>query len=129
MQSLLEERFHLKIRRETRDTPNYELTVAAGGPKIQPSHDGSCIAFSEIIKLTNGAPLKYRGLPVCDGWNSRDGKTTFADMTTARFCQFLSTNLDRDVIDKTGIAGRFDLQVDADRVLLSPIPAPCRRSV
>jgi len=24
------------------------------------------------------------------------------------FCQFLSSNLDRDVIDKTGIGGRFD---------------------
>ena len=118
MQALLEERFHLKIRQETRDTPVYELTVAAGGPKLQPSHDGSCIPFSEIIKLTNGAPLKYRGLPGCDAWNSRDGKSTLADMTIARFCQFLSSNLDRDVIDKTGIAGRFDLQIDAERVFL-----------
>jgi uncharacterized protein (TIGR03435 family) len=118
MQSLLEERFHLKIRRGTRDTPVYELTAMAGGPKLQPSHDGSCIAFSEILKVTNGAPLKYRGLPVCDGWNSHNGKTMFADMTIARFCEFLSTNLDRDVIDKTGIAGRFDLQIDADRAYL-----------
>jgi uncharacterized protein (TIGR03435 family) len=109
----------LKIRRETRDTPVYELTVAAGGPKLQPSHDGSCIPFSEILKLTNGAPLKYRGLPVCDGWNSRDSKSTLADMTIAMFCRFLSSNLDRDVIDQTGIVGRFDLQIDAERVFLS----------
>jgi len=119
MQSLLEDRFHLKIRRETRDTPVYELRVAAGGSRLQSSHEGSCIAFSEVIKLTHGEPLKYRGLPVCDGWNSRDGKTTFADMTIARFCQFLSSNVDRDVIDSTGIAGRFDLQIDADRVRLA----------
>ena len=62
MQALLEERFRLKIHWETRDTPAYELTVA-GGPKLQPSHDGSCITFSEMRKLTNNAPWEYRGLP------------------------------------------------------------------
>ena len=94
----------------------YELTEAAGGPKLQPSHEGSCIAFSEVRKLTNDAPSKYRGLPLCEGWNSRDGKTTFADMTMAGFCQFLSSNMDRYAIDRTGIEGLFDLQIDADRV-------------
>jgi len=29
-----------------------------------------------------------------------------------------SNTLDRDVIDRTGIAGRFDLQIDAERVFL-----------
>jgi len=125
MQALLEERFRLKIHWETRDTPAYELTVA-GGPKLQPSHDGSCITFSEMRKLTNNAPWEYRGLPQCDGWNSRDGKTTFANMTIARFCQYLSSNVDRDVIDKTGIAGLFDLQIDAGRVLLPVADSPPR---
>ena len=35
MQSLLEERFALKIRRESRELPVYELVVARGGPKIK----------------------------------------------------------------------------------------------
>ena len=118
MQSLLEQRFHVTTHRETRDVPVYALTVAAGGPSLHPSHDGSCINFSEVLKLTNGAPSKYRGLPLCDGWNSRDGRTTFADMTITKFCQFLSSNMDRDVIDRTGIPGRFDLQIDAGRVYL-----------
>jgi uncharacterized protein (TIGR03435 family) len=33
MQRLLEDRFHLKIHRETREGPVYFLTVARGGPK------------------------------------------------------------------------------------------------
>ena len=35
LRALLEERFHLKIRWETREGPVYELTVAKGGPKLQ----------------------------------------------------------------------------------------------
>src|SRR5262249_1562474 len=38
MQKLLEERFKLKIRRETRELPVYNLTLARGGPKnLKPS--------------------------------------------------------------------------------------------
>jgi uncharacterized protein (TIGR03435 family) len=55
---------------------------------------------------------------VCGGWNSRDGKTIFAGTTIAWFCLILSSNVERDVIDKTGIAGLFDLRVDAGRVWL-----------
>jgi uncharacterized protein (TIGR03435 family) len=34
MRTLLEERFKLKIHRETRQGPVYELKVAQGGPKL-----------------------------------------------------------------------------------------------
>jgi uncharacterized protein (TIGR03435 family) len=37
LQSLLTERFHLKIRREQRSTSAYALLVAKGGPKLTPS--------------------------------------------------------------------------------------------
>jgi uncharacterized protein (TIGR03435 family) len=43
MQALLEDRFHLKIHRETREVPVYELTVAKGGPMLRRSQVGSCI--------------------------------------------------------------------------------------
>ncbi len=37
MQQLLEERFHLKIHREKRSFPGYELAIAEGGPKLKES--------------------------------------------------------------------------------------------
>ncbi len=43
-QVLLEERFQLKIHRETREGPVYELTVAKGGARVQPVRQGPCIA-------------------------------------------------------------------------------------
>jgi uncharacterized protein (TIGR03435 family) len=42
LQSILEDRFKLKVRRVTREVPVYELTVAKGGFKLQPAEEGSC---------------------------------------------------------------------------------------
>jgi uncharacterized protein (TIGR03435 family) len=42
LQALLEERFKLKVRRETRETPVYALTLASGGLKLQKPGDLSC---------------------------------------------------------------------------------------
>jgi uncharacterized protein (TIGR03435 family) len=43
LQSLLEDRFHLRIRRETREVPVYALAVAKGGAKLRPYREGSCV--------------------------------------------------------------------------------------
>ncbi len=45
MQAILEDRFKLKIHRETREIPVYALTVAKGGLKIQPLKEGDCIVM------------------------------------------------------------------------------------
>ena len=44
MQAILEDRFKLKIHRETRQGPVYELALGKGSPKLKPLQDGSCIA-------------------------------------------------------------------------------------
>jgi uncharacterized protein (TIGR03435 family) len=53
MQALLEDRFRLKIHRETREVPAYALTAAKGGTKLQPFQHGSCL----LIDSTN-TPLR-----------------------------------------------------------------------
>jgi len=42
MQTVLKDRFKLKVRCETRQVPGYVLTVAPGGPKMQP-YTGDCV--------------------------------------------------------------------------------------
>ena len=42
LRTLLEERFHLKVHRETEDVPMYALTVAKSGFKLKPMKDGDC---------------------------------------------------------------------------------------
>ena len=42
LQRLLEERFHLKIRSEVRESAVYLMTVAKGGPTLKVTGEDSC---------------------------------------------------------------------------------------
>src|SRR5262249_28172787 len=42
LQAVLEDRFKLRLHRETRQAPVYELTVAGGGHKLTPFDERSC---------------------------------------------------------------------------------------
>lgn len=111
MRTLLEDRFKLKIRRETRQGPVYELIVAQGGPKLEPVENGRCTQIENFDwrKLAPGqnAPL------LCNGAMVQNGKLVFLAMSVADFCQNLMWNaLDRPVIDKTGIAGKFNFRLE-----------------
>src|SRR5262245_33255338 len=44
LQSLLEDRFRLKIVLETKEVPVYAMTTVKGGSKLQPLREGGCIA-------------------------------------------------------------------------------------
>jgi len=46
--ALLEERFKLKVHREKREQPVYELTVLKGGPKMEPASTGDDPATSDV---------------------------------------------------------------------------------
>ena len=46
LQALLEDRFRLKLHREAREVPVYNLTVATGGPRLQTAH--AAAAFQSI---------------------------------------------------------------------------------
>jgi len=52
LQSLLEERFKLKLHRETRETPVYSLVVAKGGHKLHPQKTSKAI---DSIAAASGA--------------------------------------------------------------------------
>ena len=108
MQALLEDRFKLKVRRETRNVPAYALTVAAGGPKMQP-YLGDCVADSVLPPLPPGQ--KH-----C--WEIGDGERKEANFSPHfapdsvvydlnGFSLWLFVITDRPVLNKTGIAGRF----------------------
>jgi hypothetical protein len=55
LQALLEDRFKLKIHRETREAPAYALTVAKGGPKLHPFKEGSCVPL-DLDKILEQFP-------------------------------------------------------------------------
>jgi bla regulator protein blaR1 len=119
MQTLLEERFKLKIRREPRDVPVYALVVGKGGPKLQPSH--GCVP----LDFTNGPPPPPGpGEHTCGpfGPDANGGIVTYGQ-TLAGLCAQFSVALDRDVVDRTGIAGLFDMHLDLTDAELFPFDA------
>src|SRR5580700_7709458 len=48
LRALLEDRFQLKVHRETKEGPVYDLVVAKGGARLQPSKEGSCILLDHF---------------------------------------------------------------------------------
>jgi uncharacterized protein (TIGR03435 family) len=119
MQSLLEDRFALKIHRETRDTPVYVLTVAKDGPKMQPTKEGSCVR----IDFKNGPPPNPEpGKAFCGFFRSSgtgQGMDTLGQTMPSLSNQF-SAWLDRDVIDKTGLSGAYDIHLDLSAADVMP---------
>jgi bla regulator protein blaR1 len=112
LQALLEDRFQLKIHRETREVPVYSLTVAQGGSKLTPFQEGSCIP----MPFTNSKPTPPPGQEYCKVKISTRKPTVAAvdaqGSTLTRFSQLLGLVVDRPVIDKTGITGKFDIRVE-----------------
>jgi uncharacterized protein (TIGR03435 family) len=111
LQALLEERCKLKVRRETREVPAYALTVAKNGPKLQTFQEGSCTVLDFSKPLPMPPPDIFCGLA------GRKRKASSVDWnvkgaTLDDFSRALGGDLDRIVINKTGLAGRFDFHLE-----------------
>lgn len=53
MQALLEDRFGLRLHKETITVPAFVLTVLAMGPKLRPTKEGACVAYDRKVLHTN----------------------------------------------------------------------------
>ncbi len=118
LRALLEGRFKLKVHSETKEAPVYFLTVAKGGLKLQPAKEGSC--NSTDINRPQPAPGQPRPRVCGSQMTSPDGTFDMYSATMESLSVQLGIRLDRDVIDKTGIAGKFDIHLEASRADLVP---------
>ena len=92
IQQLLTDRFKLTFHRDKKELPVYAITVANGGPKMTKNDTNP-----------NGLPgLLFRGLGVLPGTNA-----TMADLAGV----MQGAVLDRPVVDKTGLPGRYDFML------------------
>lgn len=99
LQALLAERFKLTIHRESKELPIYALVVAKGGPKFQEAKPGD--TYPNGIKGPDGhggAGLMFMG---------REGLTA-QGIPIANLVGHLSRQLGRNVVDKTGLTGKYD---------------------
>lgn len=99
-QTLLRDRFKLRLHRETRDLPTYDLTVAESGPKLPPPKQARC----------GSCPLP--GNIVCGYVNAQAGLHMIGSKVhLADLIEELGLVLDRPVFDKTKLAGEFDVRL------------------
>jgi len=98
LQSLLTNRFALKVGTATKDLPVYALEVLKSGPKMNPT----------VIPVGS----EWRPLPSLTGWSR--GELEAHAVSMSLFSEELSGKNDlggRVVIDATGLAGSYDFRL------------------
>jgi uncharacterized protein (TIGR03435 family) len=116
LQNLLTERFRMQVHHETRAEAVYELTVAKNGPKLKPAAEGSgtddFVPGTEPRRVDrDNFPIVPPGRPNTACQHLPQGLyCTFRMLTMGMLVQRLSLPqfVDRRVVDKTGLTGRYD---------------------
>jgi uncharacterized protein (TIGR03435 family) len=127
LEKLLADRLQIEMHHEQRAMSVYLLEVAKGGPKLQPpaptphSESDAESRADQQKRALEGLQkiLAAREANAAGGIRERQPSRGFhlAHASMQLLAQFLSFNLDRPVIDKTGLDGEFSCQLrwDPDR--------------
>jgi uncharacterized protein (TIGR03435 family) len=127
LQTLLEDRFKLKLHPETKETSVYDLTIAKGGSKLQLTPPGTCTP----LNLSKTRPAPTPDQKWCSWRETRPGRRTgtgisITDPPGVAFQGLagqLSNILDKPVIDQTGLTGLFDIHLEWTPEDTTPNPA------
>jgi uncharacterized protein (TIGR03435 family) len=112
IRALLEDRFKLKVHREPRELPAYELVVVRPGATGLRKSDVDCDALFAAGKVTRPeAGVR----PLCGISNgpvgpSKETGLIAGGFSMSQFAQFLQ-RVGLPVIDKTGLTGRYDFDL------------------
>ncbi|MEO8368610.1 MAG: TIGR03435 family protein [Candidatus Solibacter sp.] len=119
MRVLLEDRFRLRVHRETREAAVYELTTGRGGTKLAAAKQEGCADF-DMDHPEPPAGTHFCGVMIR---SRRPGgaPVTFYGATMADLARGLTRLLDREVIDRTGLAGVFDIRLELSTSDMFPL--------
>jgi uncharacterized protein (TIGR03435 family) len=110
LQSLLEERFQLKVRHETREAAIYALVAAKNGPKLEAPKEGNCTAETSTPAATRTV-MKFPCGRLMMGIGEKDGMLKGGNVIMSELTRVLSTMMGRPVVDKTGFTTAFDVDL------------------
>ena len=115
LRTVVEQRFGVKAHNEQREGDVYKLTYARSdrktGAGLRQVPDACAAALKE---LTGAAPPPQRtGPPPCS-FGGPPGKLIGTGVTMGMFADFLSGNVGRLVVDRTGLPGSFDIELTFD---------------
>jgi len=109
LQTLLAERFGLKLHRETKDLPVFELVQSKGGAKLKEIKDDASSAAPEgDMRRAGGGSGVRRGVAIMMGGTTQIGGV----MSMSQLSQTLATLVGRKVIDKTDLPGNYGVKIE-----------------
>ena len=106
VQRLLEDRFQLKYHWETKEAATYDLVVSKAG-KLKESLEGECPPQDPCGALRNSP-----------------GHTYGRKLTAAQLADGIAFFVQRAVVDRTGLAGRYDIELQWTPDALDPAGFP-----
>lgn len=137
MRALLADRFKLALHTETREIPVYALELVKPGqtgPKLVPHPaDAPCSSTATTAQVSSPGPVEATadGFPIlCGGLFGMPAapfrrRQSARNVTIGLLANALTQygNLDRPVVDRTGLTGMFDLSLEWDPAVDMPPPA------
>ena len=121
VRTILEERFGLRVHEGTTEVPVWALQMARAdgvlGPNLQPA---TAPCFDQQAWVSAGAPVLPTGrgerTVTCGVWDEGISYQRVRSITMADFAatmrHHLAPAISRDVIDRTGLEGPFDLSLE-----------------
>jgi uncharacterized protein (TIGR03435 family) len=117
LRNLLTQRFQLTLHRATKDFSGYALVVAKGGAKLRESAGPP--ADSERAAPLEGKaefaqdsfPMLFPGFNMGASVKDRAVRDRFRDYSLAGLADELTVMLHAHVIDKTGLSGKYDFNL------------------
>jgi len=115
MRALLADRFKLTLHNEQKEMPVYNLVVARADGKLGPQLKQSttdCAAIMAAGRRGGGPPSPPSfNEPIQCGMRVLPGTLSAGGFPLSQFAQFLSTTVQRIVVDRTGLTGNFDVNM------------------
>ena len=133
-QRMLADRFRLSAHTEKRELPIYTLTVARSdgrlGPRIKTAGIDCQAAMNEMLKKaqSGGAvptpPQRPDGGPGCGMRFGPGSRLTAGGTSMAALARMLAVPVGRLVVDRTGLAGGFDFDLEFEGFAPGAPPPP-----
>ena len=125
MRTLVEDRFKVKVHSEQRETAHYDLVLARAGGKTGPGLVSVPDECTQAIRELSGAkPAPRRpGPPPCS-FGGPPGKLIATGVTLSAFANVLSRSVGKQVVDRTGLPGSFDIELTFDPTSAAALGPP-----
>jgi len=103
LQKLLEDRFKMVVRHDTKEQPVYAILVGKNGPKLQKSSMDEKDCAAKTLSVGNSTLCHIIGGGIGQGLHGQ--AVTIADVAS-----WVENWSDKPVVDKTGLTGLYNIQ-------------------